>query len=193
MDPTQAAGASPADLSALLERLLDEAEEGGVSGTPPPAESPPAEAAVPVAAPTPTPPLPPVSPVGGAPAGGPLGGPMGRPMGGSPLGGLLANPALLAALPTLAENLGPLLGSLSGGTGTAPAATRPHTVDRHTALLCAVKPYLSPGRQNAAETIIRLCRVWDALERSGISLTGLLGGLGGAVPAASAKTDGEVT
>lgn len=182
MDSTHA---TSTDLSALLERLLDEAEQAGGSGTPPTAESPPAEAAVSVVAPTPTPPLPPVQPAGGTPSGGgPLGG---------PLGGLLANPALLAALPTLAENLGPLLGSLSGGTGTAPAATRPHTVDRHTALLCAVKPYLSPGRQSAAETVIRLCRVWDALDRSGISLSGLLGGFGGAVPAASAKTEGEVT
>ena len=61
--------------------------------------------------------------------------------------------------------------------GSAHTATRPHTIDRHTALLCAVKPYLSPERQSAADTVIRLCRVWDALERSGISLSGLLGSI----------------
>ena len=61
-----------------------------------------------------------------------------------------------------------------------------------TALLCAVKPYLSPQRREAAETVIRICRIWDALERSGISLTGLLGG-GGAVPAATAKAEEVVT
>ena len=92
-------------------------------------------------------------------------------------GGLLANPALLAALPVLAENVGPLLAGLSGGVGASPKATRPHKTDRHTALLCAIKPYLSPQRREAAETVIRLCRVWDALERSGISLSGLLAGL----------------
>lgn len=97
----------------------------------------------------------------------------------SPLGALLSNPSLLGALPVLAENLAPLLGSLSKGIGSAPSATRPHGVDRHTALLCAVKPYLSPTRREAAETVIRLCRVWDALDRAGIPLTGLLSGLGG--------------
>jgi hypothetical protein len=95
------------------------------------------------------------------------------------------------------ENLSPLLSGLGRGTGSSPNAARPHSVDRHTALLCAIKPYLSPERQDAAETVIRLCRVWDALERSGISLSGLLAGGGvsartdGAV--AAAKTDGEVT
>jgi hypothetical protein len=83
---------------------------------------------------------------------------------------------------------------MSRGTGSAPTATRPHTVDRHTALLCAVKPYLSPRRREAAETVIRLCRIWDALERSGISLSGLLSNLGGAAPAAQeTATEGEVT
>ena len=88
----------------------------------------------------------------------------------SPLGALLSDPTVLTALP----------GSLGRGVGSAPNASRPHAVDRHTALLCAIKPYLSPHRRETAETVIRLCRVWDALERSGISLTGLLGTLGGA-------------
>jgi hypothetical protein len=114
-------------------------------------------------------------------------------MGGFPLGALLSNPALLSALPTLAENLGPLLGGVTGGVGASPKATRPHTIDRHTALLCAVKPYLSPQRQSAAETVIRLCRIWDALERSGISLTGLLGSMGAPPTEGGAGHDGEVT
>ncbi len=188
---TTGAGATPAAAPAelpnglpdLLERLLDEAEQGSEATHAPPSEvpPPPAAPAVTVSAPPTQAPTPPSRPTGGS------------LLGGLPLGGLLANPALLAALPTLAENLGPLLGSLSGGTGSAPTATRPHTVDRHTALLCAVKPYLSPQRQSAAETVIRLCRVWDALDRSGISLSGLLGGTGGAVSTASPKSDGEVT
>ena len=112
------------------------------------------------------PPLPPPPPPGGS----------------SPLGAILSNPALLSALPALMENLSPLLGSLGGGVGSSPHATRPHAVDRHTALLCALKPYLSPHRRETAETVIRLCRVWDALEKSGISLSGLLGTAGGSTP-----------
>lgn len=104
------------------------------------------------------------------------------PGGSSPLGAILSNPALLSALPALMENLSPLLGSLGGGVGSSPHATRPHAVDRHTALLCALKPYLSPHRRETAETVIRLCRVWDALEKSGISLSGLLGTAGGSTP-----------
>lgn len=149
-------GTSPPapEMNALLERLLDEVEKGPADGAHPP--DIPA-----VAAPSPPSPT----------------------AGGNGLGALLTNPALLTVLPTLAENLAPLLGSLSGGgVGSAASATRPHTVDRHTALLCAVKPYLSPRRQEAAETVIRLCRVWDALERSGISLPGVLAGLDRVIP-----------
>jgi hypothetical protein len=90
------------------------------------------------------------------------------------------------------ENLSPLLGNLGGSGGSASNAVRPHRADRHTALLCAVKPYLSPARREAAETVIRLCRVWDALERSGISLSGVLNTLGGAVPAHTEGRENDV-
>ena len=113
------------------------------------------------------------------------------PSGGSGSDGL-PDPALLAALPILAENIVPLLGGLSRGVGSAPTATRPHMVDRHTALLCAVKPYLSPRRREAAETVIRLCRIWDALERSGISLPGLLSGLDRIFPTGSSSVSKPV-
>ena len=160
------------ELNALLNRLLDEAE--GEAATAEPSVPPPEERGD--TAPDPPPPDVPSEalPVAAPPS----------PSAVSPLAGLLSNPAILSALPTVLENIGPLLGSASGGTGSAPAATRPHAIDRHTALLCAVKPYLSPERQNAADTVIRLCRVWDALERSGISLSGLLGSIPvGAIPA----------
>ena len=152
----------PVELQGLLERLLTEAEEGDVG--------PGAEGGSDSSAST----------LVRTPPG----------EGGALSGGLLANPALLTALPALAENLGPLLSRAAGGVGTSPSATRPRGADRHTALLCAIKPYLSPGRQEAAETVIRLCRVWDALERSGISLTGLLGSLGGtASPTVEGRDD----
>lgn len=176
MESTNSADTRPsaAELGGLLDRLLTEAERE-VQTPPPtaPSDSPPREDAA--------------SAVSSAPSH-PVGG------GGNPLGSLLGNPALLSALPVLAENLGPLLGGMSGGVGSSPKATRPHMVDRHTALLCAVKPYLSPGRQEAAETVIRLCRVWDALERSGVSLTGVLSGLGSGTRAGeNRRTEGEVT
>lgn len=135
----------------LLERLLDEVE-----GTSPSSEATEGEQAT--TAPTDTP---------------------RSAISGTPLASLLTNPAILTALPSLMENLSPLLAGMGRGVGSAPTATHPHSVDRHTALLCALKPYLSPHRRETAETVIRLCRVWDALEKSGISLTGLLGSLNG--------------
>jgi hypothetical protein len=155
MDETKAI-ASGDGLNHLLERLLDEVEA-------PPAEDSPSSV-------SPPPPTEDTAVVGHR---------AGTEEGGSPLAALLSNPALMSALPMLIENVGPLMGSLTGGRGSggAPSSTRPHAVDRHTAPLCAIKPYLSPQRREAAETVIRLCRVWDALERSGISLSGLLAGL----------------
>ena len=136
----------------LLERLLDEAE-----ATPSPTGAL-SQASAPSAE---------ISPPGGGEAS---------------LASLLTNPAMLTALPVLMENLSPLLSGMGRGVGSAPTVSRSHGTDRHTALLCALKPYLSPRRRETAETVIRLCKVWDALERSGISLTGLLGSVGGAVP-----------
>lgn len=170
-DFTPTAAAPPDNPAGLLERLLDEAE----SQSSPPSGIPTPSSAAPTPpnaqSPTGTPPPSGMPPPQGAPSSG-----------GNPLGSLFANPAVLAALPTLMENLSPLLGSLGGSGGGSSNAVHPHRVDRHTALLCAVKPYLSPARRDAAETVIRLCRVWDALERSGISLSGVLNTLGGAVP-----------
>ena len=151
------------DPKGLLERLLDEAEaEGGVES------APSTEASMEVGSPSESPPQPQPS-ISAAPSA-----PMPE--------ALLSNPALLMALPGLLENLTSLLGGLRGEASSSTgksgenrsAASVPHRLDRHTALLCALKPYLSPSRREAAETVIRLCRVWDALERSGISLTGLL-------------------
>ena len=153
----------PALPQGLLDRLLDEAE----AAAPPAAEPPP----------TPPPPV------------GQSSGETPPPPAGNPLGLLLQNPALLSALPSLMENLSPLLSSLGGGAGTSPNATRPHSIDRHTALLCALKPYLSPHRRETAETVLRLCKVWDALERSGISLAGLLGSVGSGSTPSEGRND----
>ncbi len=173
----QAATSPPVE--GVLERLLDEAE--AAAPQPPPASVPPPPSTFP--APAASSSVSAVSPSADAP---PQAG------NGNPLASLLANPAVLSALPALMENLTPLFSGMGHGVGGAPAATRPHSIDRHTALLCAIKPYLSPHRRDTAETVIRLCRVWDALERSGISLTGLLGAMGSGGASSSERRDGDV-
>ena len=155
------------DPKGLLERLLDEAEAEAAAPSSPSEEAGGEADPLPESSREPQPPSSSASPLGSAPM----------------LDALLSNPSLLTALPGLLENLTPLLGGIlrenppsagSSGEKRSPTATVPHRLDRHTALLCALKPYLSPSRREAAETVIRLCRVWDALERSGISLSGLL-------------------
>ena len=94
----------------------------------------------------------------------------------SPLGALFSNPALMTALPTLMRELGPMLSGLGGkGDGGGGLASlkllQGGHPDRHTALLCAIKPYLGRERQEAAEQMIRLCRIWTALQGVGGSLT----------------------
>ena len=80
------------------------------------------------------------------------------------------SPDLISLLPSILSALP------QGGSG---AGAKGHPVDRHTALLCAIKPYLGERRQATAETVLRLCRLWDALSRAGLS-PAMLGGLLGA-------------
>ncbi len=115
------------------------------------------------------------------------------------LGGVVSNPALLSALPTLLEQIGPLLSGASGSPSVekTSAAHNPSArrvpMDRHTALLCAVKPYLNADRQATVDTVIRLCRVWDALERAGISPGGLLTSLGSMTGSRNAATEASAS
>ncbi len=108
---------------------------------------------------------------------------------GALLGGLAADPSVLSAvLPALLSAMsGAGGGQPSQGEGAPPVPTATVSAaplpkpppDRHTALLCAIKPYLGERRQATAETVLRLCRVWDALSRAGVTpslLAGLLGG-----------------
>lgn len=167
----------------LLDRLIREAEQGS--------EAPPSE--------------------GAAAEGGPANG---TPTGASPLGGglggLLSNPALWSALPQLLNGLGQLSGGQGekdssdggprdgGGVSDAKAVSgsgqsRPVggkgglSPDRHTALLCALKPYLGRERQQAAEYLISLCRVWGTLQSMGISLPALLSSTQNQAPAHDPK------
>ena len=131
------------DVSSLLDRLIAEAQEAD--------ESPPAD----------------TSSVEAAPASASADA--------FPLGALFSNPAVMTAIPTLMKELGPMLSGLngkgdSGGSASLKFLQGGHP-DRHTALLCAVKPYLGRERQEAAEQLIRLCRIWTAIQGMGGSLT----------------------
>ncbi len=167
----------PPDNENLLESLLLQAEQGAFDSPSAPELTPPITSTV--VTPPPMPPLSTTAPVSALLSAIIPPAPASRPTATTPepvgiLNGLLGNPAILTALPTLLENLGPLLG---GGqpSGGPSSATKPPSrpPDRHTALLCAVKPYLGPERRAAAETVLRLCRIWDALSASGLNLSGL--------------------
>lgn len=93
------------------------------------------------------------------------------------LGGLAANPELMAKLPQMISTLGPMLSGMSGGAGrgsggfheASPPPSSPHPShpphgDRHTALLCAIKPYLCAERQAAADRLIQLCKMEGLLQ-----------------------------
>ena len=55
------------------------------------------------------------------------------------------------------DKAAPLLRAISGkGEGSAPSP--------HRALLCAMKPYLSPARREAAEYLLRLWQVGEFLK-----------------------------
>jgi hypothetical protein len=78
------------------------------------------------------------------------------------LGGLAANGEWLTMLPQLMKTVGPLLGGLGGHGGGFGKGLH---LDRHTALLCAIKPYLCAERQKAADQLIGLCKMGDALQK----------------------------
>lgn len=94
---------------------------------------------------------------------------------------LLSNPDLLSKLPQLISVIGPLMSSLSSQTATntsppreneaKPVAAIPsisvskkNESDHRAALLCAMKPYLSPERQNAIDYIIKLGKLGEILK-----------------------------
>ena len=110
--------------------------------------------------------------------------------GGDLLSSLLSNPELISKLPAILSGVKPILDILKS-TGAAPqgipspavptsAAITPntetkkdtpaslvhrsHASDSRTALLCAMKPYLSRDRQNAIDYIVKIGRLGDILK-----------------------------
>ena len=78
------------------------------------------------------------------------------PDGASPLGALLTSPEILSRLPQLMNALGGLPGGAKSGSGKSHG-------EHHTALLCALRPYLNPERQRAADSILNFLRIEAAL------------------------------
>ncbi len=73
------------------------------------------------------------------------------PAGGSLLGAL--PPDLMAKLPALMGALGPMMGAKGGKK------------DEKTALLLALKPYMSPQRCDAIDKLITLCRLGEVMRQ----------------------------
>lgn len=79
----------------------------------------------------------------------------------------------------MAETSMPTAGTTAASAAT-PVSVRPaapiHPAhpDRHIPLLKALRPYLAPERQQAMDTVITLCQVWDTLQGLGISLFPLI-------------------
>lgn len=140
------------DLSAALNTLLSDPElmnkiSGIVNGTSaPPTENdtapPEADNTVSVAAAASA-----VPPPGNTAPGG--------------LGGLLSNPDVMAKLPQVMATIAPMLGG--EGKGELKTHSSPRHEDKRTALLCALKPYLSPRRCQAIDYIIKLEKIGSLL------------------------------
>lgn len=107
---------------------------------------------------------------------------------------VLSNPELLSKLPTIISSVKPIIEMLGKGFSTGTAATPPtdtsvgtvaasaeetasatmakgkdfpvsaKSSDSRTALLCAMKPYLSDDRRNAVDYIVKLSRLGEILK-----------------------------
>ena len=110
--------------------------------------------------------------------------------GGDILTSLLSNPEIIGKLPSILSSIKPILDILKPAQGaTAPASAAasvtvtesspeptlskdtPASLTRHspssdsrTALLCAMKPYLSRDRQNAIDYIVKIGKLGDILK-----------------------------
>lgn len=82
---------------------------------------------------------------------------------GASLPAALGNLPALDALPTLLGLAGPLLSGR--GTGGGKSAGHGKGIGRSTALLIALKPYLSPARCEAVDRIVEIGKLGELLER----------------------------
>lgn len=66
-------------------------------------------------------------------------------------------------LGALVAKLAPIMSGLGGSKGSQKSSERRET-DRREALLCALKPYVSEGRREAIDYIIRISQISDILK-----------------------------
>lgn len=94
------------------------------------------------------------------------------------LGAVLSNPELMAKLPQIMAMLRPMMEQQtaapppqSGNEGAETPATAPpiaplkKATDNRSALLLALKPFLSEDRRNAVDAMLRLSTLGDVLRR----------------------------
>ena len=86
------------------------------------------------------------------------------PAGADGLAAVLADPALLAKLPQAMALLGPLLGGAEGRRNPAPPPPRTQEEARD-GLLLALRPFLSPERREALDTLLRIARLGSVLRQ----------------------------
>ena len=75
---------------------------------------------------------------------------------------ILSDPSIMAKLPEVISVLRPMLGNV--GHEKEHTKSPPHASDRRMALLCALKPYLSPRRCEAVDYITRISRLGDVMK-----------------------------
>ena len=80
------------------------------------------------------------------------------------LAAVLADPALLTKLPQAMALLGPLLGGAEGRRNPAPPPPRTQEEARD-GLLLALRPFLSPERREALDTLLRIARLGSVLRQ----------------------------
>ena len=74
---------------------------------------------------------------------------------------ILSNPDLMTKLPEVISVLRPMMEGK--GNGEKKGQT-PHSNDKRTALLCALKPYLSPKRREAIDYITKIGKLGDVMK-----------------------------
>ncbi len=92
--------------------------------------------------------------------------------GGDILTSLLSNPEIISKLPQIMSMVKPLMDSMSSQNTQAASiptalANTQHahkSPDNRSALLCAMKPYLGPERQQAIDYMMKLSKLGDVLK-----------------------------
>lgn len=80
----------------------------------------------------------------------------------SDIGAVLSDPEIMSKLPEVISVLRPMLGD--GTKQASPKSEHTHANDQRMALLCALKPYLSPKRCEAIDYFTRISKLGDMIK-----------------------------